>query len=422
VGKSQTFSKYPNNSGIYKITNTINQHIYVGSTKCFRDRWWQHFYQLCNGIHDNPHLQAAFLKYGKEAFEFSVLQEVEPENDDLKAAEQKFLDELNPEYNICTFADRPESISEWWVLFSPQNEDFLVYNFADFCRQNSLNYEEMAYMPVPHVRHVNGWYCRKAREDEISVGEVLYYWRPDPEGDEEGVWWNAMNNRWLVYVYPQSYDTPYRAGWFDTQEEAEKQLELLASLSSEDFYCWQLNGSKPKHKFSGYKGVYPSGRRWKALIYPNPQNLQRIIADPWFASMRIKEVPDYFLDSRQVVEIGIFDTPEEAATAYNQVLIRLFGETNAKLNVIEPKLERHHTWEDKMKSFFNSGSENREFITYLAYRRRIAWNYRGVSLEEAVNYLNIKKILTETYRITLDLRQRAADRQKTRCVPLSNEW
>jgi hypothetical protein len=44
-----------------------------------------------------------------------------------------------------------------------------------------------------------------------------------------------MNNRWLVYVYPQGYDTPYRAGWFDTQEEAEKQLELLASLSSEDF-------------------------------------------------------------------------------------------------------------------------------------------------------------------------------------------
>jgi group I intron endonuclease len=88
VGKSQRFSKYPNNSGIYKITNTINKHIYVGSTKCFRDRWRQHFSQLCNEIHDNPYLQAAFLKYGKEAFEFSVLQEVEPENDALKAAEQ----------------------------------------------------------------------------------------------------------------------------------------------------------------------------------------------------------------------------------------------------------------------------------------------------------------------------------------------
>jgi hypothetical protein len=126
--------------------------------------------------------------------------------------------------------------------------------------------------------------------------------------------------------------------------------------------------------------------------------------------MRIKEVPDYFLDSRKVVEIGIFDTPEEAATAYNQALIRLFGETNAKLNVIEARLERHHAWEDKMKSFFNSGSENKEFITYLAYRRRIAWNYRGVSLEEAVKYLTIKESWTETYRMTLDLHQRAADR------------
>jgi hypothetical protein len=44
----------------------------------------------------------------------------------------------------------------------------------------------MAYMPVPHVRHVNGWYCRKAREDEISVGEVLYYGDPTQRVTKKG--------------------------------------------------------------------------------------------------------------------------------------------------------------------------------------------------------------------------------------------
>lgn len=61
------------------------------------------------------------------------------------------------------------------------------------------------------------------------------------------------------------------------------------------------------------------------------------------------------------------------------------------------------TWEEKMKYFFQSGSENRELIAYLAYRSKIPWPYGSVSLEEAIRYLKFKmrKSSTEKYCWTL---------------------
>jgi len=60
-------------SGIYKITNTINNKVYYGSAKCFRDRWWVHRNDLRSNNHDNKHLQAAWNKYGESVFLFEIV-------------------------------------------------------------------------------------------------------------------------------------------------------------------------------------------------------------------------------------------------------------------------------------------------------------------------------------------------------------
>ena len=88
--------------GVYQIV--CNDNIYVGSSsRSIEGRWGQHLHALRNSKHCNPHLQNAFNKYGEESLIFSVLENISNPNDVIKA-EQKWIDELNPKYNICQTA------------------------------------------------------------------------------------------------------------------------------------------------------------------------------------------------------------------------------------------------------------------------------------------------------------------------------
>ena len=90
--------------GIYKIINTINQKIYVGSSKNINIRWERHKYDLIHNKHRNPHLQNSWNKYGENNFLFEIIKIVKDYNNLLKE-EQFYLDALNPfqdnGFNIC---------------------------------------------------------------------------------------------------------------------------------------------------------------------------------------------------------------------------------------------------------------------------------------------------------------------------------
>lgn len=97
-------------SGIYAIINTKNNTIYIGSTVGFRKRWGQHRHRLHKGTHVNPHLQAAWNKYGEEAFEFGVLEYLD-DPEELHLAEQFWMDIYREEgwelYNFGLAARHP---------------------------------------------------------------------------------------------------------------------------------------------------------------------------------------------------------------------------------------------------------------------------------------------------------------------------
>lgn len=96
--------------GIYKIINVINNKFYVGSAVNLRKRKSRHFSELRNGNHRNRHLQAAWLKYGEQAFVFVVVEELS-ESCDLLAAENVWLKaHVGKEYcyNIGTDATAPQ--------------------------------------------------------------------------------------------------------------------------------------------------------------------------------------------------------------------------------------------------------------------------------------------------------------------------
>jgi len=89
-------------SGVYQIVNKINARRYIGSAISLNSRRRRHFLHLRRGIHHNQYLQRAYDKYGRDAFTFSVILYVPPQ--DCMKVEQWFLDDWNPEYNMCTDA------------------------------------------------------------------------------------------------------------------------------------------------------------------------------------------------------------------------------------------------------------------------------------------------------------------------------
>ena len=90
------------NSGVYEIRNLINNKRYIGSGVNLKSRKRQHFSDLKLNKHKNKHLQNTYNKYGKDAFNFRIL--LMCSNEDCIFYEQKCIDKLKPEYNICTMA------------------------------------------------------------------------------------------------------------------------------------------------------------------------------------------------------------------------------------------------------------------------------------------------------------------------------
>jgi group I intron endonuclease len=72
-------SEINNNSGIYTITNLINNKIYIGFCQNFRSRYGDHKSTLFYSKHGNEYLQRAYDKYGSENFIFEILEECNKE-------------------------------------------------------------------------------------------------------------------------------------------------------------------------------------------------------------------------------------------------------------------------------------------------------------------------------------------------------
>lgn len=91
--------------GVYQIE--INGKKYIGSAaRSISRRWSNHLSELRRGIHGNTYLQRTFNKYGEDNLCFSIIEVVEnPE--DCVVIEQKYIDTLHPELNLCLIAGSP---------------------------------------------------------------------------------------------------------------------------------------------------------------------------------------------------------------------------------------------------------------------------------------------------------------------------
>ena len=91
-------------SGVYKITNTVTNDFYIGSSKDVKKRWNEH---KCKSVWKNCPNNPMYLdmqRYGVDKFVFEVL--VEAEESFLKETEQQFIETLKPTYNSNRAKDR----------------------------------------------------------------------------------------------------------------------------------------------------------------------------------------------------------------------------------------------------------------------------------------------------------------------------
>ena len=89
-------------SGIYKITNIINNKIYIGSACNYNARKASHLFELRNNKHGNNRLQNSFNKYGEDSFKFELLEKCN--KNDLIKIEQYYINLFEPFFNICKIA------------------------------------------------------------------------------------------------------------------------------------------------------------------------------------------------------------------------------------------------------------------------------------------------------------------------------
>lgn len=130
-------------TGIYKISNSINDKIYIGSSKNLKERKLTHFYMLRDNIHCNKILQHFVNKYGLDTLNFEVIEECNIEN--LISREQHYLDILNPQFNICKKADRPEpqkiyDLEFWQKVANLYNQGYRVFEISSIYPEITRSY------------------------------------------------------------------------------------------------------------------------------------------------------------------------------------------------------------------------------------------------------------------------------------------
>lgn len=121
--------------GIYLIKNKINSKVYVGSSNNIERRFKRHKTELNTGKHSNKFLSDSFKKYGKNCFDFIILEICKEEN--LISRENYYItlyDSLNPlkGYNLKSPISHPSKVNkEYSKILSKSKLGIKPSNFLE---------------------------------------------------------------------------------------------------------------------------------------------------------------------------------------------------------------------------------------------------------------------------------------------------
>jgi hypothetical protein len=100
---TRAYKNTPRQAGVYRVRNKVHDKSFVGTAQDLPGVLNSQRFQLRLGSHMNRELQKDWNELGPDAFEFDVLDTLEPQDtpgyspaDDLKALEALWLDRLEP--------------------------------------------------------------------------------------------------------------------------------------------------------------------------------------------------------------------------------------------------------------------------------------------------------------------------------------
>ena len=132
--------------GIYKIENKINKMVYIGSTNNFERRKSEHLKDLSNGSHCNFKLQNDYNKYGKDAFVFFMIKNIDNKHS-LKIEErseiESYIEIMSRKYiyNINLTPDQDFNK----IDRSQMNYDSVEYSKCKYCSQKINEISNLIY-------------------------------------------------------------------------------------------------------------------------------------------------------------------------------------------------------------------------------------------------------------------------------------
>ena len=127
------------NSGIYIIKNKVNNKIYVGSSSDINRRWCVHKSKLRNNKHDNIHLQRSWNEYGKDNFEFSIIEYC---NTNLKELEEKYIHEMKS-YDFTIGFNMSEKAYGGDNISNHPNKDLIIEKIKKSLKERFDNMTEL---------------------------------------------------------------------------------------------------------------------------------------------------------------------------------------------------------------------------------------------------------------------------------------
>jgi hypothetical protein len=162
---------------IYKISNNVNDKIYIGSAVCFKKRYAQHKHHLLKNTHHNILLQNHVNKYGFDSIKFEVLENVL--GNDLIIREQFYIDNLNPFFNIRRIAESMKGTkrtTEQKARMSERSKEFIKTNVnfkSEETRQKAVKTRKEKGWPVSEeTKRKISESCKGRTVSEYQISQI----------------------------------------------------------------------------------------------------------------------------------------------------------------------------------------------------------------------------------------------------------
>lgn len=187
--------------GVYKITNLINQKIYIGVSIDIEKRWKQHknYYLDSSNKEYNKYLYQDFRKYGLENFSFEVIEEVS--KDEIYDREKYWIKYFNS--SICGYNE----------TLGGECGSLKGHCAGENNGRAKMTKEDIVSIREDYARHISKKDCYEKFKDKISLGGFSKIWT--------GITWKD--------IMPEVYSKENKE-WHKTKGKSNKGEENGSSL------------------------------------------------------------------------------------------------------------------------------------------------------------------------------------------------